>query len=50
MDNYNSTPCPLLNICQCKTAVCRIELPDEGCYWYRWFKKRIEEVEKDKNN
>lgn len=42
-DDYNI--CPLFDTCQCKTAMCRVILPDESCYWYRWFKKRIEEVE-----
>lgn len=37
--------CPLLKNCDCKTAACRASLPDESCYWYRWFKQRINEVE-----
>ncbi len=37
--------CPLFKFCECKTAVCRTSLPDESCYWYRWFKQRINEVE-----
>ena len=41
----NKEKCPLFEFCQCKTAVCRVALPDETCYWYRWFKQRIEEVE-----
>ena len=41
--------CPLFDWCPCKTAVCRVCLPDESCYWYRYFKKLIEENEK-KNN
>ena len=30
--------CPLFEFCNCKTAICRIRLPDESCYWYRYFK------------
>ena len=41
----NEGKCPLFEFCQYKTAVCRAVLPDETCYWYRWFKQRIEEVE-----
>ena len=40
------TPCPLLDFCNCKTAVCRVREPDETCYWYRYFEKLI--MEKDK--
>ena len=35
--------CPLFGFCNCKTAACRVKLPDESCYWYRYFKKIIEE-------
>ena len=35
--------CPLFDMCNCKTAVCRVMLPDEACYWFRWFEKRIRE-------
>ena len=35
--------CILFPICNCKTAICRVELPDESCYYYRYFKKLIEE-------
>ncbi len=38
--------CELFNICNCKTAMCRAVLPDESCYWYRYFKKLIEERER----
>ena len=34
--------CPLFNICNCKTAMCRVELPDDSCYYYRYFKSIIE--------
>lgn len=30
--------CPLFKNCTYKTAVCACTLPDESCYWYRWFK------------
>ena len=33
--------CPLLGKCGYDTAVCRVSLPDSGCYWYRWFKDLI---------
>lgn len=33
--------CPLFNFCNCKTAVCRVQLPDESCYWYRYFENLI---------
>lgn len=35
--------CPLFKWCPSKTATCRVCLPDDGCYWYRWFKKLIQE-------
>ncbi len=34
--------CPLFDFCNCKTGHCLAELPDDSCYWYRWFKKLIE--------
>jgi hypothetical protein len=41
--------CELVNFCIWKTAVCRVSPPDEGCYYYRYFKKIIERVEENKN-
>lgn len=41
--------CPLFEFCNCKTAVCRTCLPDKSCYWYKYFKKLIEE-NKEKDN
>lgn len=38
--------CEMFPICNCKTAMCRAVLPDESCYWYRYFKKLIEEKER----
>ena len=38
--------CPMFDTCNCKTAMCRAVLPDESCYWYRYFKKLIEERER----
>ena len=35
--------CVLFPICNCKTAMCRAMPPDESCYYYRYFKKLIEE-------
>ena len=40
--------CPLFKMCYLKTAMCRCCLPDETCYWYRYFKKLIEENENKK--
>ncbi len=41
--------CPLLEWCPSKTATCKVYLPDDGCYWYRWFKKLIQEDNKENN-
>ena len=41
--------CPLFEWCPSKTATCRVYLPDDGCYWYRWFKNLIQEDDKEKN-
>lgn len=41
--------CSLFKWCPSKTAVCRVCLPDNGCYWYRWFKKLIQEDNKENN-
>ena len=38
--------CPLFDICYTRTASCRESLPDKNCYWYRWFKQRIEKLER----
>ena len=38
--------CELFNFCNCKTAMCRAVLPDESCYWYRYFKNLIEKNER----
>ena len=38
--------CPLFSICDGKTAVCAVRLPDEDCWYYRYFKKLIKEDEK----
>lgn len=45
--------CKLVKICNCKTAACRVSPPDEGCYYYRYFKKiieRVEEIKKEEGN
>ena len=39
--------CPLFNICNCKTAMCRVEPPDDSCYYYRYFKSIIEAKTKE---
>ena len=38
--------CPMFDTCTCKTAMCRAVLPDESCYWYRYFKNLIKENER----
>lgn len=38
--------CPLFNICNCKTAMCRVKPPDDSCYYYRHFKGIIEAKER----
>ena len=38
--------CPLFDYCPLITAICAVRLPDEGCFWYRWFKKLIQEDNK----
>lgn len=47
---YNITntiidPCPLVSWCPSKTAPCSIMPPDDGCYWYRYFKELIKNKE-----
>lgn len=42
--------CILFKICNCKTAMCRVRLLDESCFYYRYFKKLIEENENKKGN
>ena len=39
MSDIIEQKCELFNICDCKTAMCRTCLPDESCYYYRYFKK-----------
>ena len=41
--------CPLFNICNCKTAMCRVEPPDDSCYYYRYFKSIIEAKTNEQN-
>lgn len=42
--------CILYPKCPYLTAVCRVILPDNGCYVYRWFKQLIlEDKVSDKN-
>lgn len=38
-------PCPLVTWCPSKTAPCNIMPPDEGCYWYRYFRDLIKKTE-----
>ena len=40
--------CPLFPICNCKTATCRVKIPDESCYWYRYFDKLIKQRQSEK--
>ena len=46
LSEWTVTCCPLFEFCNCKTAACRVQLPDETCYWYRYFKNLIEENER----
>lgn len=39
MSDIIEQKCELFNICDCKTAMCRVCPPDESCYYYRYFKK-----------
>lgn len=39
--------CPLFEICNCKTAICRCFLPDETCYYYRFFRDLIKGSEEN---
>ena len=39
----NFKKCELLPFCPNKSVICNLELPDKSCYWYRYFKKLIEE-------
>lgn len=48
MDKHSQ--CPLFKWCPSISAACRVYLPDEGCYWYRWFKQLIEEDDKEDIN
>ena len=41
--------CKLFEFCNCKTAMCKICPPDESCYYYRYFKKLIEENKEGSN-
>lgn len=43
------TKCPLFNICNCKTAMCRVAPPDDSCYYYRYFKSIIEAKANEQN-
>lgn len=43
------TPCPLVSHCQSRTAPCFVMEPDDGCYYYRYFKDLIKRREGDKN-
>ena len=47
--SFSTPKCPLFSFCNCKTAACRVVLPDEGCYWYRYFKSLIEENKNEQN-
>ena len=42
-------PCPLVDRCNAKTGVCLVLLPDETCYYYRWFKEIIKQREAEAN-
>ena len=46
LSEWKFDACPMFDTCNYKTAMCRAVLPDESCYWYRYFKKLIEENER----
>lgn len=37
--------CPMFDSCTLRTGGCVASLPDNGCYWYRWFKDLIQKTE-----
>lgn len=37
--------CPMYDSCTLKTGGCVASLPDDGCYWYRFFKDLIQKTE-----
>lgn len=37
--------CPMYDSCTLRTGACVASLPDNGCYWYRWFKDLIQKTE-----
>ena len=41
--------CPLMERCNAKSGVCWSELPDDTCYYYRWFKEIIRQREAEAN-
>lgn len=42
LSEWKFSECPMFDTCVCKTAMCRAVLPDDSCYWYRYFKNLIE--------
>lgn len=42
-------PCPLVSHCQSRTGPCFVMEPDDGCYYYRYFRDLIKRREGDKN-
>lgn len=44
--NSDDNRCWLYSACPCRTGGC-YGLPDDGCPVYRWFRKLIEEREKN---
>lgn len=43
------TPCPLVSHCQSRTGPCFVMEPDDGCYYYRYFRDLIKRREGDKH-
>ena len=39
------TPCPLVSHCQSRTGPCFVREPDDGCYYYRYFRDLIKRRE-----
>ena len=47
LSEWTKNPCPLLDFCNYRSAICRVREPDETCYWYRYFENLIKENNKE---
>ena len=52
MKKKNKTEkCPLYEFCEKShhaSNMCLFTLPDESCYWFQWFRKRMKEVKRER--